>query len=71
MSAPNPVLKIILLGDSGVGKSSLINRFVKNEFNEEHFRTLTQPLHVLNACSKNKKKEKYSNNRSGSVHKGY
>lgn len=29
------IFKIVLLGDSGVGKSQLVNRFTKNEFNPE------------------------------------
>ena len=30
----NKVVKAIFVGDSGVGKSSIVRRFVKNEFNE-------------------------------------
>ncbi|KAN0003790.1 hypothetical protein ACTFIZ_009941 [Dictyostelium cf. discoideum] len=29
------LFKIIVIGDSGVGKSNIINRFVENKFNEE------------------------------------
>ncbi len=34
------VLKIVILGDGGVGKSSLMNRFVNNEFNSQSFHTI-------------------------------
>lgn len=30
---PDFNFKIVLLGDSGVGKSNIISRFTKNEFN--------------------------------------
>ena len=33
-------LKIVLVGDSGVGKSNIISKFTKNEFNFESKTTL-------------------------------
>jgi len=37
---PNPILKVILLGDSGVGKSSIINRYVNDRFVENNMQTI-------------------------------
>ena len=34
------LFKIVLIGDSGVGKSNLISRFTKNEFNLESKTTI-------------------------------
>lgn len=36
----NPLLKVVILGDGGVGKSCLMNRFVSNEFDEHSFHTI-------------------------------
>lgn len=45
MSASNPyrknnLLKVVLLGDGGVGKSCLMNRFVSNNFDNHTFHTV-------------------------------
>lgn len=36
----NPLLKVVILGDGGVGKSCLMNRFVSNQFDENSFHTI-------------------------------
>eukprot|EP00053_Salpingoeca_punica_P007503 m.68430 g.68430 ORF g.68430 m.68430 type:complete len:202 (-) comp14180_c0_seq4:431-1036(-) len=34
------LLKVVILGDGGVGKSSLMNRFVNNDFDSQSFHTI-------------------------------
>ena len=34
------LVKIVLIGDSGVGKSNLLSRFTKNEFNVDNRSTI-------------------------------
>lgn len=36
----NTLLKVVILGDGGVGKSCLMNRFVSNHFEEHSFHTI-------------------------------
>lgn len=36
----NNLLKVVILGDGGVGKSCLMNRFVSNNFDEHSFHTI-------------------------------
>ena len=36
----NVMLKVVILGDGGVGKSCLMNRFVSNHFDEHSFHTI-------------------------------
>ncbi|XP_060527350.1 ras-related protein Rab-9A [Cylas formicarius] len=38
--AKNTLLKVVILGDGGVGKSCLMNRFVSNQFDEHSFHTI-------------------------------
>ena len=38
--AKSKLLKVVLLGDGGVGKSSLMNRFVSNKFDTQSFHTI-------------------------------
>ncbi|XP_029377240.1 ras-related protein Rab-9A-like isoform X1 [Echeneis naucrates] len=40
MTSKSTLLKVILLGDGGVGKSSLMNRFVTNKFDSHLFHTI-------------------------------
>lgn len=36
----NPIIKVVILGDSNVGKSCLMNRFVSNNFSDHTLHTL-------------------------------
>ena len=40
-------LKVVLLGDTGVGKTSLINRYIKNEFDPDSPSTIAGHLNFL------------------------
>lgn len=40
MAAKNPLLKVCLLGNGGVGKSCLMNRYVSNHFDDSSFHTI-------------------------------
>lgn len=40
MSSKSSLLKVVLLGDGGVGKSSLMNRFVSGKFDTQSFHTI-------------------------------
>lgn len=37
---PNTLLKVVILGDGGVGKSCLMNRFVSSQFDANCFHTI-------------------------------
>ncbi|CAG9835533.1 unnamed protein product [Diabrotica balteata] len=39
-NSKNTLLKVVILGDGGVGKSCLMNRFVSNQFDEHSFHTI-------------------------------
>lgn len=39
-TSKNTLLKVVILGDGGVGKSCLMNRFVSNQFDEHSFHTI-------------------------------
>lgn len=39
-ASKNTLLKMVILGDGGVGKSCLMNRFVSNQFDEHSFHTI-------------------------------
>lgn len=39
-SMRSTLLKVVILGDGGVGKSCLMNRFVSNHFDEQSFHTI-------------------------------
>lgn len=40
MASKPSLLKVVLLGDGGVGKSSLMNRFVSDKFDSQSFHTI-------------------------------
>jgi GTPase SAR1 family protein len=40
MAAPAPTFKLLLVGDSGTGKSSILLRFTDGEFDEEQAVTI-------------------------------
>lgn len=40
MSSKSTLLKVVILGDGGVGKSSLMQRFVSNKFDSQSFHTI-------------------------------
>ena len=53
------LFKIVLVGDSGVGKSNLLSRFTRNEFNPDskttigvEFATRTMPVSSYNATNR-------------------
>lgn len=40
IKTPTTKVKLLMLGDSGVGKSSILNRFVEEKFSPNFFTTL-------------------------------
>ncbi|XP_065834137.1 ras-related protein Rab-9A-like [Oscarella lobularis] len=40
MTSKSQLLKVVILGDGGVGKSSLMQRFVSNKFDSQSFHTI-------------------------------
>ena len=40
------IFKIIIIGNSNVGKTSLIHRFIDNKYNEKHLATLGCNFHM-------------------------
>lgn len=49
-----PVLKVILLGDSGVGKTSLMDRYIYNRFTSRYRRTIGADFHTKDVIVDNK-----------------
>ena len=47
------LFKIVLIGDSGVGKSQLLSRFTKNEFNLESKATIGVEFATKTISAKN------------------
>ena len=39
-NAKKSVLKVLILGDAGVGKSCIMTRFISNKFDENSFHTI-------------------------------
>ena len=48
------LFKIVLIGDSGVGKSQLLSRFTKNEFNLESKATIGVEFATKTIVAENK-----------------
>jgi GTPase SAR1 family protein len=40
LSTGNALFKVIMVGDSGTGKSCLLTRYIKNEFSPEYHVTI-------------------------------
>ena len=51
MGTPEVQAKLVLLGDSGVGKSSLALRFIKNQFVENSEPTIGGESYLTRVCS--------------------
>lgn len=49
-------IKICLIGDSGVGKSNILSRFTRNEFNLESKTTIGVEFATRNMISEDEKK---------------
>jgi small GTP-binding protein len=47
--------KIVILGESGVGKTCIMNKFLGNEFSEEHLTTIAAEHHNKTVEINNKK----------------
>ena len=46
--APQPrILKLVLIGDGGVGKSSVMNRFITGEFDSQSYHTIGKILNIF------------------------
>lgn len=47
------LFKILLVGDSGVGKSALLNRFVLHQFQDDYISTIGIDFHIKTICLDN------------------
>lgn len=49
--APQPIiLKLVLIGDGGVGKSSVMNRFITGQFDSQSYHTIGKYQVLLVYC---------------------